>query len=144
MYIRWMDDMVIFSGNKRRLHRYKNDIETELEKIGLKLKGNWRIERFDHKDGGCFLDFMGFRVYRNKTTLRRRIFLRMCRKARRMHKKEKPTLFECRQALSYLGWIKDSDTYGAYLEYVKPFVCYQQIKRRISRHDRRENAECST
>lgn len=144
MYIRWMDDMVIFSGNKRRLHRYKNDIEAELEKIGLRLKDNWRIERFDHKDGGCFLDFMGFRFYREKTTLRRSIFLRMCRKARRMHKKEKPTLFECRQALSYLGWIKDSDTYGAYLEYVKPFVNYQQIKRRISRHDRRENKECNT
>ena len=144
MYIRWMDDMVIFSANKRRLRQYKAEIEVELAKIGLQLKGNWRIERFDHAKGGCFLDYMGFRFYRNKTTLRRSIFLRMCRKARRMHKKEKPTLYECRQSLSYLGWIKDSDSYGAYLMYVKPFINYQHIKRRISKHDRRENKECST
>ena len=138
LYIRWMDDFVIFSGNKRKLHKYKDAVEHELNLLGLRLKGNWRIERFDHEHGGCFLDYMGFRFYRNKTTLRRSIFLRMCRKARRMYKKEKPTIFECRQCLSYLGWIKDSDTYGAYLEYVKPYVNYQQIKRRISKYDKRK------
>ena len=138
LYIRWMDDFVIFSGNKRKLHKYKDAVEHELNLLGLRLKDNWRIERFDHEHGGCFLDYMGFRFYRNKTTLRRSIFLRMCRKARRMYKKEKPTIFECRQCLSYLGWIKDSDTYGAYLEYVKPYVNYQQIKRRISKYDKRK------
>ncbi len=140
LYIRWMDDFVIFSGNKKRLHKYKELVEHELNIIGLRLKDNWRIERFDHKNGGCFLDYMGFRFYRNKTTLRRGIFLRMCRKARRMYKKEKPTLYECRQALSYLGWIKDSDTYGAYLTYVKPYISYQKIKRRISAHDKKKGA----
>lgn len=144
LYVRWMDDFVIFSGNKRRLHKYKEAVEHELGLLGLRLKDNWRIERFDHEHGGCFLDYMGFRFYRDRTTLRRTIYMRMCRKARRMHRKEKATLFECRQALSYLGWIKDSNTYGAYLEHVKPFVCYQAIKRRISRHDKKGVAVCST
>ena len=136
LYIRWMDDMVIFAGNKRELHRYKNEIADMLANLGLRLKENWRIERFDHRKGGCFLDFMGFRFYRNRTTLRRTIYYRMTRKARRIARKEKPTIFEMRQFLSYLGWIKHSDTYGAYLEYVKPYVSIQYIKRRISRHDR--------
>ena len=136
LYIRWMDDMVIFAGNKRELHRYKNEIADMLADLGLRLKENWRIERFDHRKGGCFLDFMGFRFYRNRTTLRRTIYYRMTRKARRIARKEKPTIFEMRQFLSYLGWIKHSDTYGAYLEYVKPYVSIQYIKRRISRHDR--------
>ena len=136
LYIRWMDDMVIFAGNKRELHRYKNEIADMLANLGLRLKENWRIERFDHRKGGCFLDFMGFRFYRNRTTLRRTIYYRMTRKARRIARKEKPTIFEMRQFLSYLGWIKHSDTYGAYLEYIKPYVSIQYIKRRISRHDR--------
>ena len=144
LYVRWMDDFVIFSGSKRRLHKYKEAVEHELGLLGLRLKDNWRIERFDYEHGGCFLDYMGFRFYRHRTTLRRSIFRRMCRKARRMYNKEKPTLFECRQALSYLGWIKDSDTYGAYLVHIKPYISYQGIKRRISRHDRKGAIVCST
>lgn len=144
-YIRWMDDKVIFSSSKRRLHKFLDKVKELLGELGLTLKENWQIERFTHheemgkkKAKGKFLDFMGFRFYRNRTTLRESIFYRMCRKARRIGKKEKPTLFELKQFLSYLGWIKHSDVYKAYLEYIKPYVNIQYIKRRISRHDRRE------
>ena len=140
MYIRGMDDMVIFTGNKRRLHLYKKAIRDELGSIGLQLKDNWRIERFDHPKGGCFLDYMGFRFYRNKTTLRKSIYMRICRKALKISREEKPPLYECRQALSYLGWIKGSDTYNAYLRHVKPYINYQKIKRRISKYDKRKGA----
>ena len=137
MYVRWMDDMVIFSSNKKRLRQYKAKIESELERLGLRLKDNWRIERFDHPKGGCFLDYMGFRFYRNRTTLRRSIYMRMCRKAQKISKEEKPTLFEVRQMMSYRGWLKHSDTYRAYQKYIKPYINIQQLKRRISRHDKK-------
>ena len=137
IYVRWMDDMVIFSGNKRKLHRYKDGIESELAHLGLRLKENWRIERFDHPKGGCFLDYMGFRFYRNRTTLRRSIYLKMCRKAKKIAKKEKPAIYDIRQFMSYIGWIKHSDTYGAYSEHIKPYVNIQYMKQRISRHDKR-------
>ena len=137
MYIRWMDDMVIFSGNKRHLHRYKDETEKILKELGLELKNNWRIQRFDHPKGGCFLDYMGFRFYRNRTTIRRSILLRMTRKARRISKKEKPTIHEMKQFISYIGWLKYSDTYGVYKERIKPFINIQYMKRRISNHDRK-------
>lgn len=136
LYVRWMDDMVIFSPNKRDLHRHKDAISEMLAEMGLTLKENWCIQRFDHPKGGCFLDYMGFRFYRTRTTLRRSIYMKMCRKAKRIASKEKVTIYDIRQFMSYLGWIKHSDTYGAYIKHIKPYANIQRMKRRISSHDR--------
>lgn len=54
-------------------------------------------------------------------------------------KKEKPSLYEIRQMLSYLGWIDATDTYGFYREYIKPYINFQKFKRRLSIAARREN-----
>ena len=144
-YARYVDDMVIFGSNKRKLHLMRMDIENYLETwLGLELKSNWQVFRFEYTDregrqrGRC-LDFMGYQFYRDRTILRRSIYIKMCRKARRISKKEKTTIYDCRQMLSYLGYIKDSDTYNAYKRHIKPFVCFQYLKRRMSSHQLKIN-----
>lgn len=143
LYIRYMDDMVIFGSNKKKLHYIRQQIETYLEtKLGLHLKGNWQVFRFDYvKDGkhyGRDLDFMGFRFFRNKTILRKSIMLRATRKAKRMSRKAKPTIYDIRQMMSYIGWIDATDTYGMYLKYIKPYVDFGHCKKRVSKYDRRK------
>lgn len=145
-YIRYMDDMVIFGPNKRDLHRMRAEIEAYLNReLGLELKGNWAVARFNYKDRrtggerGRDLDFMGFRFYRKRITMRRSIMLRMTRKARAMGKKEKPTVYDCRQMISALGWLKQTDTYGMYLIWIKPSVNFRNCKKRISRYDKRQS-----
>ncbi len=146
-YMRYMDDMVVFGANKRELHRIRAAIDEYLKtRLGLELKGNWQVFRFDYvdRDGkhrGRFLDYMGFRFYRDRTTIRRSIMLKATRKARRIAKKEKPTIYEVRQMTSYLGWIDCTDTYGMYTKWIKPFVDIQKCKRRVSNYDRRKNQE---
>ena len=132
-YIRYMDDMIIFGSNKRKLHRMKDDIERELSKLGLELKENWQVFPLECRN----LDFMGFRFFRNRVTLRKSILRKARRKALRIHNKDKPTLHDAKQMLSYLGWIKQTDTYGYYLKYIKCNVNFQYLKRRISRYDKR-------
>lgn len=142
-YIRYMDDMVIFGPNKRKLHEMRREIARYLEEeLGLKMKENWQVFLFHYVDRkgterGRPLDFMGFRFYRDRVTLRRSIMLRASRKARRLSKKTKPTIYEIRQFLSYIGWIDCTDTYGMYGKWIKPFVNIQYLKRRISRYDKR-------
>lgn len=138
-YIRYMDDMIIFGPNKRKLHRMRNDIAEYLSGIGLEMKGNWQIKKFDYKSRGKDLDFMGFRFFREKTILRRKVMYRMTRRARRISRKEKPTIYDCKQMMSALGLLNATDTYGMYLEHIKPFINFQKMKRRISRYDRRIN-----
>lgn len=151
-YVRYMDDMVIFGSNKKVLHQIRLGISQYLEaELGLELKGNWQVFRFsytekvtvhdkkgDHVievDRGRDLDFMGFRFYRKRTTLRRSIMLKATRKARKIHKKPKPTVYDYRQMMSYLGWIDATDVYKMYLRHIKPRVNFKRMKRYISRYD---------
>ena len=136
-YIRYMDDMVVFGSNKRQLHKIKNAIEKYLNtRLGLELKQNWQIFRFDYNGKYRFLDFMGFRFYRNRVTLRKSIMLKASRKARKIYKSGKITVHAARQMLSYLGWIDCTDTYDFYLTWIKPIVNFQQLKRKIRKHDK--------
>lgn len=143
-YVRYMDDMTIFDHDKNFLHIIKNKIQDFLHIIGLELKSNWQIFRFDYTDKegnhyGRFLDFMGFRFYSDKVILRKSILIKACKKARKMGKKDKVTVFDCKQILSYLGWIDCTNTYNMYLKYIKPYVNFKYCKQRVSKFDRRLN-----
>lgn len=136
-YVRYVDDFVIFGRNKKELHKYLKEIEQELTKLNLKLKGNYQVYRFDYidKEGkrkGRPLDFMGFKFYRDKTTLRRTIMLKATRKAKKMYKKKKLTWFDCCQLISYMGYFLATDTYGTFQKYIKPYVNIKNCKRQIS------------
>lgn len=139
-YIRYMDDMVIFGSSKKKLHQMRKDIERYLnEELGLELKGNWQVFRFNYRGKYRCLDFMGFKFYRNRTVLRRSIMLKASRKALKISKAERISVYSARQMLSYLGWIKHTDTYGLYLKWIKPFVSFQKLKRKIKGYDRNKN-----
>ena len=144
-YMRYMDDMVILGSNKRKLHKMRMAIGEYLhEELGLELKGNYQVYNLEYVDKhgevrGRDLDYMGFRFKHNRTIMRKAIMLRMCRKARRIHNKDKPTVHDCKQMMSALSWLKNTDSYGMYLEHIEPYVNFQYMKRRISRYDRRIN-----
>ena len=133
-YIRYMDDMIIFGSNKRKLHKMRQAIADYLKNnLGLELKGNYQV--FPIKSRA--LDFMGFRFYRYRTTLRRTILYKACRKAKRLFKKDKPTIYDIKQLMSYLGWFRQTDTYNVFCDRVTRYVNVKYMKRRVSRYDRR-------
>lgn len=136
-YIRYMDDMVIFGRNKKALHRMRKAISGYLKtRLGLALKANWQVFRFSYGDDqGRNLDFMGFRFYHNRITLRKTILYKAAKKARKISKKHRPTIFDARQMLSYLGWLKSTDTYRAYERWIKPRISFQRLKRKVSKSD---------
>lgn len=91
-YMRYMDDIVILGSNKKELHKIFKKIEEYLKTLRLRPKENWQVFLFDYTDKngirrGRPIDFMGFKFYRDKTTIRKSIFLRACRLARRISKK---------------------------------------------------------
>ena len=83
-YVRNMDDIVLLGPNKKLLHKARIEIEKFLrERLGLRLKENWQV--FPVKARA--IDFVGFRLWRDHTTLRRRNFLRFARQCRRVKRK---------------------------------------------------------
>ena len=116
--------MVIAGNNKLSLHIIKDRIEKYLnEELGLELKSNWQIFSLDKRP----LDFMGFKFYYGRTTLRKTILSKAKRKARRT-KKNGVNIHSARQMLSYLGWIDKTDVYGFYLRYIKPKVSFKALR----------------
>lgn len=136
-YVRYMDDMVIFGSNKRELHKLRIAIQEELQKIGLELKSNWQVCKLDKEP----LDYMGFRFFRNRTVIRKSIMLRISRRVTRAFKRKKPTRTDAYAIISYMGWIKCTDTNGFYEKWIKPKVDFNQLKNIIRSYSKNENLQ---
>lgn len=141
-YIRFMDDMVIFGSNKRKLHKIKDRIELYLNNVlNLTLKSNWQVFLMDTIRGfkkGRFLDFLGFKFYREYTGLRSKIALRVRRKAKRIFKKGKPNIHDVRQMVTYAGLVKYANCYKWFQKYVLTYVSIKYLRRKISKYDKRQ------
>lgn len=137
-YFRYMDDMVIFSADKQQLHDIRKEVESYLQtELGLALNHKWQIFPLCRVEGGKeqgrALDFMGYRFYMDRTTLRRSLMLRATRNARRIYRKRKPTIYDYRQALAYKGWIHTSNSRRLYIRHIAPYVGYGTIQNFLSK-----------
>lgn len=148
-YMRYMDDIVIFGANKRRLHAKVTEIKQLLgRRFRLKLKRNWQVAKFIYNSKGRYLDYMGFKFYREKVTMRKSIMLRAVRLARKLKeaKKEGRRFFVrwIYAMISLMGWFSNTDTYACYWFYIKPNVNIRKMKQIISRRDRHDKVESRT
>ena len=82
---------------------------------------------------------MGFKFYRDKTTIRKSIFLRALKTARRLHKKMNITWYDACQIISYMGWFYPTATYNAYNKHIKTNVNINKCKNIIRLKDKGEN-----
>lgn len=143
-YVRYVDDMVVFSGNKKELFIVQQRIEERLKELGLSMKPNWKIRRLEYtdKDGkvrGCRLDYLGRVFTRDCIFLRKKILIRSTRKARRIAKKDSITWHDATAMLSRTGYFTNTDTYTVYQERVKPYVNKKMLRKIVSRHSKKEN-----
>ena len=144
-YLRYMDDMVIFGSNKKKLHKMQIVIEKYLNvNLHLKMKQNWQVFRMkytgkDLKEKGRALDFMGFYFFRCKTILRKSSMLAVVRKARKIRKKQCPTWHDAASMLSHMGKFKHTDTRNVYERLIKPYADIKKLKKLVSKHQRKVN-----
>ena len=120
-YVRNMDDIVLLGSNKKKLHKAREDIsEYALKNFGLYLKDNWQI--FPVSSRG--IDFVGYRIFREHTILRKRNFLkfiRNCRKALRLIKAHRKISFRLAAGLlSRAGQLKHCSSLKARGKYYYP------------------------
>ncbi len=141
-FVRYVDDVVIFGSSKKQLHKDFLEIKKFLESEKLTIKENWQIFKFDYinKKGqriGRPLDFMGFKFYRDKTTIRRSILLKATRKARKISKKKQISWYDSAQLVSYMGWYSHADCHSSYEKFIKPFASVSKCKHIISEHSKK-------
>lgn len=111
-YFRYMDDLTFSHKEKAVLHIIKDEVQRELTKYKLELKGNWQIfpvaeNRADKSGRG--LDFVGFVWFRRQKLLRSTIKLNFAKKIRGLKYVTK------QQIASYIGWVKYSNSKHLFL-----------------------------
>lgn len=112
----YMDDIIMFSPNKKNLKMASRKLEKYLnEKLDLKLKPTYQLFPLDSRP----IDMMGFKIYKSKTVVRKRIFT----KANRLYKKVlknnfNMNLIEAYRVISYNGYFRHSYSHK-YIEKVK-------------------------
>lgn len=144
-YVRYVDDFIFFGSNKKELHKALARISEYLNDIGLRLKGNYQVFRFDYIDkrtgkrkGRC-IDFMGFKFYRDKTTIRWKTFIKSMRKFKKVSRLKIIDIHSARQVLCYAGQYKHTNSYRVFQEKVKPLVNIGQCKKIVSSYDKRRS-----
>lgn len=141
-YIRYMDDFVVLDSNKRKLHYVLSEIKSYLSNIKLHLKGNYQLFLFDYvrKDNhvvGRPINFMGFKFYRTRTTLRKPILKRARRAAKQIDKAVKENRLNwycCSRIMSYKGWFKYTDTKQYVRKYIKPYMHEFRCRKVLREH----------
>lgn len=123
-YIRYMDDMLLFHRNKKELHKIRDEIEEFLKKEDLKLKENWQLFKTESRP----IDFIGYRFYRGHTTLRRKNFLRIKRRIKKIYKKGKINYKDAATVLSYFGLMKHCDSEKMKEKYIYPYIKIRKCK----------------
>lgn len=146
-FIRYVDDIILFGKNKKKLHQVVRKIMEYLKSIGLKIKDNWQVFRFDYIDKlgkrkGRALDTLGYRFFRDKTILRKRNALKIRRQVTKISKMKEITAHAAQSLMSRLGWLRHCNSFNFWHKYVKPFINIRKLKEVIRNESRKYNQAC--
>lgn len=131
-YLRYMDDMVILMDNPMILHEVKNTIEKELSKLGLELKPDWQVFKVSG-DTGRPIDYMGFKFYTNRTTLRKTTLYKTRKRVLKLSKKGRVTRYDASSLISRLGWMKQAQVYRYFKKHIAPLVSIKRLRKIVSK-----------
>lgn len=144
-YVRYVDDLVIVHRNKKELHSIFNKIEEFLHKIGLEAKSNWQVFKFvEYRDKPRtvrFIDFLGYKFYHNKVTLRKCILKSAKRKAESVYRAGRITYRDGQSLMSYYGYFLHADCKVAFEKYILAKVDLYACRKMVRRHQLKLNEQ---
>lgn len=135
-YYRYADDVVIFGKTAQIVHEARKIFEREAEKLRVTIKSTWAVFKLKK----CPLDFMGFRFLRTHTIIRKSIMYRMTKRVRKWVKNN--SLKNAHGITSYMGWVKNTNSYMLYQKYIRPFVNFKVLKDIIRKGDVKNENLC--
>lgn len=116
----YMDDIIMFSSNKRKLWNAISKMKKYLKnELGLDIKDNEVLFRLDSRP----IDMMGYKIYVAKTTIRKRIYKRMTKVLRKI-KTPSISLKMAFKLISYYGYVVHSNSE----KYKNKYKLYKKLK----------------
>lgn len=124
VYVRYVDDMIILGNNKRKMHHFIKMIQEYLKSnLNLSLKENYQLLNIEKGDE---IEFLGYKIQRNRTTLVKPLFYKFVRLYKRMIDNSKR---RAKTLVSLYGWFKRTTySYVYYKKYLEPIKSFKSIK----------------
>ena len=72
-----LDDIYLFGSNASGMHRAMADLIQFAAGKGLTIKPDWRLISLNHSDPDAHVDVLGYRVYRDRITMRPRNYRKL-------------------------------------------------------------------
>lgn len=144
-YYRYMDDVIILSNDKERLHNLLPEIKEYLSTfLHLDVKGNHKIFPVE-KQG---IDFVGYRHFRKYILLRKTTSKNLVRKMRDIKKKIAAggnlSYKDYCSINSFKGWLKWCNGHNLYKEWIQPLEPHQEkYYREVIKNESKRNATSS-
>ena len=135
-YCRYADDIVIFGKASEVVHKARKILENAISKKRLTIKPTWIVYKLKNTP----LDFMGFRFYRDHITIRKSIMYRATKRVRKWVKNQ--TLKIAHAITSYMGWIKNTNSFKLYENRIKPYVDFKLLKDIIRNGEKKNENLC--
>ena len=123
-YVRYVDDLLLLSNNKRKLDKAITQIEAFLAtKLKLSLKGRAEVINLA---SGASIEFVGYKISRNAITLKKRLFHRFVKLYKRM---TTLSIKRAKTVVSLWGWfIRTTNSYKYYIKYLREYISFTKIK----------------
>lgn len=137
-YYRYVDNIHMYGPNKRKLHRALQAAMDWLCAAGYTINSSWQVYRTDYIDAdgehrGRALDGLGFVIYCDHTTYRKRTSKRLIRLCLDISKRPHgtPTPHQARQAACRIGQLKHADMHHFRVKHVDGVISYRKIREAI-------------
>ena len=99
----YMDDIILLGSNKKHVKKAAIELEKYLNNfLELKLKLNYQLFPLDSRP----LDMMGYKIYSDHTTVRKRIFVKANKVFIKVKGKDTMSLEDAHKVVSYYGYFK--------------------------------------
>lgn len=131
-YVKYMDDIVLTSTNKRHIKKAILFIKTWIEDHGMRLK---KYSWFKIKGRG--ITFLSYRFFNGYTLLTKPLMIRIARRIRNASKHMSAHV--AAGVMSYLGILKHCDSYNFRVKYVYPHINKKTCAKLISKQSKNEN-----
>lgn len=129
-YFRYIDDVVIFGSNKKKLRKVLTYAKMLLSEKELTMKNTYQLYNF-WKQG---LYFVGIRFFKNYNIIRKSIFLKIKRLLKTILDTKLLTLNRAMRLISYWGWIKRTNLNRFYTENIKKYNLISLSRNIISKN----------
>lgn len=129
-----IDDMYFFGGNARAMTAAMPKIIDFCRKKGLEIKPTWQMIDLNPKNENAHIDVLGYRIYRDRITMRRRDYIKTKKALRKfvVH----PTVSNARSLMSYDGLFIKHTSSKRFCDKYNVYKITRKARRKISNYDK--------